>query len=123
MWCYNVLVVGCNYYGILLEICYADCCVYTAGVGQVLNLMFGFSFSAIVWDPPAGPFGSLLYQVTLIDMSNYQVILSNTTTDTSYPLSDDHILPCQQYKAEVFASISTYNGTPAVIVQRSPGGE
>ena len=76
-----------------------------------------------MWDPPptAGVLNSLSYQLTVTNMITSQVIVSTTTTDTSYTLPQ--LTPCQEYMANVTASSSEHQGETAFTVQRSPGGE
>ena len=76
-----------------------------------------------MWEPPptAGVLSSLSYQLTVINMITSQVIVSTTTTDTSYTLPQ--VTPCQEYMANVTASSSEHQGESVVTLQRSPGGE
>ena len=74
-----------------------------------------------MWDPSptAGVLSSLSYQLTVTNMITSQVIVSTTTTDTSYTLPQ--LTPCQEYMANVTASSSEHQGE--CVVARSPGGE
>ena len=96
-----------------------------SAVGQVLKLRFSSSFNTIMWDPPPTADGALKshlsYQLTVINVITGQVIVSTTTTDTSYALP--RIAPCQEYSASVTASSTVHQGESVVISQRSPGGE
>ena len=79
------------------------------------------SFISLLWDPPAtaGVLSGLSYIV--IVMNTGQVIVSDTTTNTNYPLPV--IKSCQYYTANVTAFSSQHHSESVVIGQRVPGGE
>ena len=61
--------------------------VYT-GIGPVVNVRFSVSFISLLWDPPAtaGVLSGLSYIVIVMNNNTGQVIVSDTTVDTNYPL-------------------------------------
>ena len=100
---------------------------YHTGIGtvEVINLRFNPSFNTLLWDPPvtAGVLSDLSYIVTVVNNSTGDVIVSDTTTNTQYPLPVDGIQFCQCYKANVTALSSEQLGHSVIAVQRTPGGE
>ena len=93
------------------------------GIGQVVNVWFTPSFSAVLWDPPAtaGVLSGLSYIVIVMNNNTGQVIVSATTTNTNYPLPV--LQPCQYYTANVTAFSSEHHSDSVVTGQRVPGGE
>ena len=81
------------------------------------------SFSDVEWDPPAtaGVLSGLSYIVIVMNNNTGQVIVSDTTTNTSYPLPV--LVLCQYYTANVTAFSSQHHSESVVTVQRAPGGE
>ena len=75
-----------------------------------------------MWDLPltAGTLDSLYYRVIVANNDTGVVIVSNTTTKTSYALQN--VQPCQYYTANVTAFSSEYHGGSVVTGGRSPGG-
>ena len=94
----------------------------STGIGPVLNLRFNPSFSTIMWDPPstAGVLGNLYYHVTLMNNVSSELIISETTDNTYYPLPA--LQRCQYYTTNVTAFSSEYHGDSVVYGQRAPGG-
>ena len=94
------------------------------GIGPVVNVRFTPSFSAVLWDPPAtaGVLSGLSYIVIVMNNNTGQVIVSNTTTNTIYPLPGAPT-PCQYYTANVTAFSSEYYSESVVIGQRTTGGK
>ena len=85
-------------------------------------MRFTPSFSAVQWDPPAtaGVLSGLSYVVIVMNNNTDQVIVSDTTNNTVYPLPQ---LPfCQYYTANVTAFSSQHRSESVVIGQRQ-GGE
>ena len=95
----------------------------STGIGQVVNVWFTPSFSAVLWDPPAtaGVLSGLSYIVIVMNNNTGQVIVSATTTNTNYPLPV--LQPCQYYTANVTAFSSEHHSDSVVTGQRVPGGE
>ena len=95
----------------------------STGIGQVVNVRFTPSFSAVLWDPPAtaGVLSDLSYIVIVMNSNTGQVIVSATTTNTNYPLPV--LQPCQYYTANVTAFSSEHHSDSVVTGQRVPGGE
>ena len=87
-----------------------------------MNVRFTPSFSAVLWDPPvtAGVLSGLSYIVIVMNNNTGQVIVSDTTTNTNYPLPV--LQPCQYYTANVTAFSSQHHSESVVIGQRVPGG-
>ena len=100
-------------------------CGSDTGIGQVVNVRFTFSFNNVVWDPPAtvGVLSGLSYIVIVMNSKTGQVIVSNTTTNTNYPLPDNAIQNCQYYTANVTAFSSEHHSDSVVTGQSTPGGE
>ena len=93
------------------------------GIGPVVNVRFTPSFSDVQWDPPAtaGVLSGLSYIVIVMNNNTGQVIVSDTTTNTIYPLPP---LPsCQYYTANVTAFSSQHHSESVTTVLRVPGGE
>ena len=88
---------------------------------QVTNVRFNPSFNTLQWDPPvtAGVLSDLSYIVTVVNNNTGDVIISDTTTNTQYPLPVDDLQFCQFYKANV----TVISGLYAVVIERTPGGE
>ena len=87
-------------------------------------MRFTPSFSAVLWDPPAtaGVLSGLSYIVIVMNNNTGQVIVSATTNNTNYELSN--ALPrCQYYTANVTAFSSEHHSDSVVTGQRVPGGE
>ena len=86
-------------------------CLSCTGIGPVLNLRFNPSFSQVLWDSPltADVLSNLYYQVTLMNNVNSELIISETTDNTYYPLADA-LQPCQYYIANVTVFSSEYHG-------------
>ena len=86
-------------------------------------MRFTPSFSAVLWDPPAtaGVLSDLSYIVIVMNMSTSEIIVSDTTNSTIYPLP---VLDfCQYYTANVTAFSSQHRSESVVTGQRVPGGE
>ena len=96
-----------------------------AGIGPVVNLRFTPTFTSLLWDPPAtaGVLSGLSYIVIVMNNNTGQVIVSDTTVDTNYPLPDGLNMPCQYYTANVTAFSSQHHGESVVTGQRVLGGE
>ena len=64
-------------------------------------MVFIDSFSAVQWDPPAtaGVLSGLSYIVIVMNNNTGQVIVSDTTNNTNYPLPV--LVLCQYYTANV----------------------
>ena len=96
-----------------------------AGIGQVVNVRFTPSFSAVLWDHPATVLDSniagLSYRVTTMNMNTGQVIVNETTTGTSCPLPDLKL--CQNYTANVIVFSYEQQGDSVEAGLRTPGGE
>ena len=93
-------------------------------IGLVLNLQFESSFSSILWDPPAtaGVLNLLFsYNVIVMNMNTSEVIVSDTTTNTIYPLPQ--LKSCQYYTANVTVFYKDHFGDSVVTGQRIPDGE
>ena len=86
-------------------------------------MRFTPSFSDVLWDPPAtaGVLSGLFYIVIVMNNNTGQVIVSDTTTNTVYPLPV--IKSCQYYTANVTAISSQHHSESVVTGQRTPGGE
>ena len=95
----------------------------STGIGQVVNVRFTPSFSAVLWDPPAtaGVLSGLSYIVIVINNNTGQVIIDETTTNTNYPLPVLQL--CQYYTANVTAFSSEHHSDSVVTGLRVPGGE
>ena len=95
----------------------------STGIGQVVNVRFTLSFSAVLWDPPAtaGVLSGLSYIVIVMNNNTGQVIVSATTTNTNYPLPVLQF--CQYYTANVTAFSSEQQGDTVEAGLRTPGGE
>ena len=93
---------------------------YYAGIGQILNLRFNDSFSAIMWDPPptVGVLSNLTYHLT-VTMSTDAVIINTTTTNTSYSIIDAAF--CTLYTSTVIASSLEGRSNSATISEKTPG--
>ena len=93
-----------------------------AGIGQVVNVRFTPPFSAVQWDPPAtaGVLSGLSYIVIVMNNNTGQVIVSDTTNNTNYPLPVLEL--CQYYTANVTAFSSNHYSNSVIIAQRTPGG-
>ena len=88
-------------------------------IGPVLNLQFESSFSSILWDPPAtaGVLNLLFsYNVIVTNMNTSEVIVSDTTNDTIYPLPQ--LKSCQYYTANVTVFYKDHFGDSVVTGQR-----
>ena len=92
--------------------------MFDTGIGPVLNLRFNPLFSQVLWDPPStvGVLSGLTYRVILINNINNEVIVSETTDNTHYPLPA--LQPCQYYTANVTAFSSEYHGDSVIFKQR-----
>ena len=92
--------------------------MFCTGIGPVLNLRFNPSSSQVLWDPPStvGVLSGLTYHVILINNVINEVIVSETTDNTYYPLPA--LQPCQYYTANVTAFSSEYHGDSAIFKQR-----
>ena len=80
-------------------------------------------FVNVLWDPPAtaGVLSGLSYIVIVMNNNTGQVVVSDNTTNTIYPLPP---LPfCQYYTANVTAFSSQHHSESVVTGQRTPGGE
>ena len=99
-------------------------CYTGIGTVRVTNIRFNPSFNTLLWDPPvtAGVLSDLSYIVTVVNNNTGDVIVSDTTTNTQYPLPVDDLQFCQFYKANVTV-ISGLYGDSAVVIERTPGGE
>ena len=100
-----------------------SCNVCIAGISSVLNLKFSPpSFSTIMWDPPptVGVLSNLTYHLTVTNMNTGVVIINNTTTDTSYPLSSVQL---RTYNASVTAFSHDQCSDAETISKRIPGGK
>ena len=96
-------------------------CYTGIGTMRVTNVRFNPSFNTLLWDPPvtAGVLSDLFYIVTVVNNNTGDVIVSDTTTNTQYPLPVDDLQFCQFYKVNV----TVISGLYAVIIERTPGGE
>ena len=85
--------------------------------------MFTPSFAYVLWDPPAtaGVLGGLSYIVNVMNNNTGQVIVSATTTNTTYLLPALKL--CQYYTANVTAFSSEHHSDSVVTGQRTPGGD
>ena len=94
----------------------------STGIGPVVNVKFTPSFSAVLWDPPAtaGVLSGLSYIVIVMNNNTGQVIVSDTTNNTIYPLPQ--LTFCQYYTANVTAFSSQHHSESVVTGQRQ-GGE
>ena len=90
------------------------------GIGRVLNLRFNPSFRQVLWDPPltAGVLSNLYYQVSV---KNSVLLISDTTTDTYYPITSV-VQRCHEYTANVTAFSSEYHGDSVVYKEKPRGG-
>ena len=99
--------------------------IILSDIGPVLNLQFESSFSSILWDPPAtaGVLNLLFsYNVIVTNMNTSEVIVSDTTTNTIYPLPQ--LKSCQYYTANVTVFYKDHFGDSVVTGQRlSSNGE
>ena len=88
-------------------------------------MRFSFSFISLLWDPPAtaGVLSGLSYVVIVMNNDTGQVIVSETTTNTNYPLPAGLNMPCQYYTANVTAFSSQHRSESVVTGQRVPGSE
>ena len=86
-------------------------------------MRFSVSFISLLWDPPAtaGVLSGLSYIVIVMNNNTGQVIVSDTTNSTNYPLPV--LVPCQYYTANVTAFSSQHHSESVVTGQRTPGGE
>ena len=86
-------------------------------------MRFTPSFSAVLWDPPAtaGVLSGLSYIVIVMNNNTDQVIVSDTTTNTSYLLPV--LESCQYYTANMTTFSSQHHSESVVTGQRTPGGE
>ena len=93
------------------------------GIGQVVNVRFIPSFAYVLWDPPAnaGVLSGLSYIVIVMNNITGQVIVSDTTTNTTYLLPALKL--CQYYTANVTAFSSEHHSDSVVTGQRTPGGD
>ena len=88
-------------------------------IGPLLNLNFTSSFSSILWDTPetAGVLNLLFsYNVIVMNMNTSEVIVSDTTTNTIYPLPQ--LKSCQYYTASVTVFYKDHFGDSVVTGQR-----
>ena len=94
----------------------------STGIGPVVNVRFSASFISLLWDPPAtaGVLSGLSYIVIVMNNNTGQVVVSDTTSNTNYPLPP--LLSCQYYTANVTAFSSQHRSESVVIGQRQ-GGE
>ena len=94
-------------------------------IGPVLNLNFTPSLSSILWDPPAtvGVLNLLFsYNVIVMNMNTNEVIVSDTTNSTIYPLPQ--LQSCHYYTANVTVFYKDHFGDSVVTEQRlSSNGE
>ena len=86
-------------------------------------MRFSVSFISLLWDPPAtaGVLSGLSYIVIVMNNNTGQVIVSDNTNSTNYPLPV--LVPCQYYTANVTAFSSQHHSESVVTGQRTPGGE
>ena len=93
------------------------------GIGPVVNVRFTPSFSAVLWDPPAtaGVLSGLSYIVIVMNNNTGQVIVSDTTNNTNYPLPVLEL--CQYYTANLSAFSYQHHSDSVITGQRTPAGE
>ena len=62
--------------------------MHIVGIGRVVNVRFTPLFVNVLWDPPAtaGVLSGLSYIVIVVNNNTGQVIVSDTTNSTIYPL-------------------------------------
>ena len=84
-------------------------------------MRFTPSFDAVLWDPPATTLSGLSYKVTTMNMNTGQVIVNETTKNTSCPLPDLQF--CQYYTANVTAFSSEQQSASVEAGLRTPGGK
>ena len=86
-------------------------------------MRFTDTFSDVLWDPPAtaGVLSGLSYIVIVMNNNTGQVIVSDTTNNTIYPLPVLQL--CQYYTANVTALSSQHRSDIVVTGQRVLGGE
>ena len=87
-------------------------------------MKFSVSFISLLWTPPAtaGVLSGLSY-IVIVTNSTGQVIVSDTTNNTNYPLPAGLNMPCRYYTANVTAFSSQHHSGSVVTGQRVPGGE
>ena len=94
------------------------------GIYPVTNVRFTPLLRFIMWDPPAtaGVLSGLSYIVIVMNNNTGQVIVSDTTNSTKYPLPNTIEL-CQYYTANVTAFSSQHHSESVFTGQRTPGGD
>ena len=62
--------------------------MFVTGIGPVVNVRFSPPFDTVLWDPPAtaGVLSGLSYIVIVMNNNTGQVIISDATNNTIYPL-------------------------------------
>ena len=88
---------------------------------RVTNVRFNPSFNTTMGPSSitAGVLSDLSYIVTVVNNNTGDVIVSDTTTNTQYPLPVDDLQFCLFYRANV----TVISGLYAVVIERTPGGE
>ena len=95
--------------------------LYCTGIGQVRNVRFNPSLSDVQWDPPLTALSGLMYKVTTMNMNTGQIVVNDTTNNTSSPLPPLKL--CQNYIVNVTAFSSQQQGDSVVTVLSLPGSE
>ena len=95
--------------------------LYCTGIGQVRNVRFTSSLSDVQWDPPLSALYGLMYKVTTMDMNTGQIVVNETTNNTSCPLPPLQL--CQHYIVNVTAFSSQQEGDSVVTGLRPEGSE
>ena len=98
-------------------------CYHTVstGIGQVRNVRFTSSLSDVQWDPPLTALSGLMYEVTTMDMNTGQIVVNETTSNTSSPLPPLQF--CQNYIVNVTAFSSQQQGDSVATDLRPQGSE
>ena len=95
--------------------------LYCTGIGQVRNVRFTSSLSDVQWDPPLTALSGLMYKVTTMDVNTGQIVVNETTNNTSCPLPPLQL--CQHYIVNVTAFSSHQEGDSVVTGLRPEGSE
>ena len=92
------------------------------GIGKVVNVRFSPLLDGVSWDPSAtaGVFGGIFYRVIVINNDTSQILVSDTTNNTYYPLATLQL--CQYYTVNVTAFSSDHHSDSVVTGLRVPGG-
>ena len=95
--------------------------LYCTGIGQVRNVRFTSSLSDVQWDPPWTALSGLMYEVTTMNVNTGQIVVNETTNNTSCPLPPLEL--CQNYIVNVTAFSSQQQGDSVVTGLSLPGSE